>query len=317
MIETYTNIPGFTKSHIHHKRSFFSWFKSEKNDVLKPKPKPEMSEPPKIKKTRIPKIPNVEHILAVASGKGGVGKSTVSVNLAVALAESGKRVGLLDADIYGPSIPTMMNLHEKPLVNDKKFLIPLSNYGVKCMSIGFLIPSDDAAIWRGPMVMGALEQMLYQVEWGELDILVVDLPPGTGDAQLSLTQRTPLSGALIVSTPQRIALDDVKRGIKMFEKVNVPILGVIENMSYFKCDCGKEHHIFSSGGARKVAGDLGIEILDDIPIDINIRDSADSGKPVILSQSNSSSAEKYKNISRKVIEKLDNLSKDDTKIIMD
>lgn len=235
----------------------------------------------------------------------------------MALAEEGKRVGLLDADIYGPSIPTMMNLREKPFVSDRKYLIPLTNYGVKCMSMGFLLPSDDAAIWRGPMVMGALEQMLYQVEWGNLDILVVDLPPGTGDAQLSLTQRTPLSGAVIVSTPQRVALDDVKRGIKMFSKVNVPIFGVIENMSFFQCDCGKEHHIFDKGGAKNVAEEMDIELLSEIPIDIQIRDAGDSGMPIVLAHPKSSSAQKYRDISKKVLEKLDSLPKDEPVIIME
>ena len=200
---------------------------------------------------------NAKNIIAIASGKGGVGKSTFAVNIAVALNQIGKKVGLLDADIYGPSIPRMMGISKKPVANQDKKLIPLENFGVKCMSIGFLIDVDAPAIWRGPMIMKALEQMFGGVEWGELDYLIIDLPPGTGDAQLSLAQNSKLSGSIIISTPQDIALIDVRKGINMFRKVNVPILGLVENMSYFICEnCNEKHFIFSNKGAKKEAADL-------------------------------------------------------------
>lgn len=239
------------------------------------------------------------------------------MNLALALSQQGKRVGLLDADIYGPSVPTLMNIHEKPLVDEKKFMIPLINYGIKCMSMGFIMPPENAAIWRGPIVMGALEQLLYQVEWGELDILVVDLPPGTGDVQLSLTQRTPLSGAIIVSTPQKVALDDVIRGIQMFGKVNVPILGIVENMSYFQCKCGEISHIFDTGGAKKLAMEKNVDVLEELPIDPKVREASDEGKPIVIFDPQSPSSLKYKNIANKVISKLSEKKDDFPEIVIE
>ena len=226
-------------------------------------------------------IPGIENVIAVASGKGGVGKSTVAVNLALALARLGKRVGLLDADIYGPSVPHLLGISEKP-VSDGKKLDPIVRHGVKTMSIGFLVDVDTPMIWRGPMVMSALTQMLNDVRWGDLDILVVDMPPGTGDAQLTMAQRVPLAGAVIVSTPQDIALIDARKGLAMFRKTDVPVLGIIENMSTFFCpNCGHETHVFGHGGARRTAEALDCEFLGEIPLDLSIRESSDSGTPVV------------------------------------
>ena len=225
-------------------------------------------------------LPDVKNIVAIASGKGGVGKSTVSVSLAVALAKSGARVGLLDTDIYGPSIPIMMGVTEKPEIRGEK-LIPIEKYGVSLMSIGFMIPEDTPLIWRGPMVMKAVDQLLTDVEWGELDYLLMDLPPGTGDVQLTLSQKVPLTGAVIVTTPQDVALLDVVRGISMFRKLNVPILGVIENMSFFNCPhCGGRSDIFSHGGGAAASKKLDVPFLGEIPIDLKIREGGDAGKPV-------------------------------------
>lgn len=251
-------------------------------------------------------IPGIGAIVAVASGKGGVGKSTTAVNLAVALALEGQRVGLLDADIYGPSVPRMMRLQGRPMVDeDGKTLYPLENHGVKCMSIGFLVGEDTPMIWRGPMVMGALEQMLHNVAWGELDLLVADLPPGTGDAQLTMAQRVPLAGAVIVSTPQDIALLDARKGINMFKQVSVPVLGIVENMSYYVCpSCGRRADIFSHGGARQVAERLGTEFLGEIPLDIEIRETSDAGLPITVSKPESPHAEAYRRIARRIVEKL-------------
>ncbi len=246
-------------------------------------------------------IPGVEAIIAVASGKGGVGKSTVAVNLAVALAAGGRRVGLLDADIYGPSIPRMMRIDGPPRTEDGKRLLPIENHGVKCMSIGFLVGEDTAMIWRGPMVMGAIEQMLRDVNWGELEVLVVDLPPGTGDAQLTLAQRVPLTGVVIVSTPQDVALTDVRRGIKMFRDVDVPVLGVIENMSYFVCpDCGHRSDVFNHGGARRTADELETDFLGEIPLDMAIRETSDNGEPIVGSRPESPQAEIYRRFAERV-----------------
>jgi ATP-binding protein involved in chromosome partitioning len=249
----------------------------------------------------------VKHLVAVSSGKGGVGKSTVSVNLALALSQLGQRVGLLDADIYGPSIPTMMNLvKERPKITERNKIIPLVNYGIECMSMGFLVQQDAPTIWRGPMVMSALDQMLHEVEWGDLDVLVIDLPPGTGDAQLTLTQRTPLSGAVIVSTPQEVALADVRRGANMFRKVNVPLLGLIENMAYFEPDCGcnKRYYIFGQGGAKSTAQQMGINFLGEIPIDQTIRELCDTGKPSVAAQPDSSSSQIYRQIAQNILDSL-------------
>ncbi len=225
-------------------------------------------------------LPGVKNIVAVASGKGGVGKSTVSVSLAVALAKTGAKVGLLDTDIYGPSIPIMMGVTEKPEIRGDK-LIPIVKYGVSLMSIGFMIPEDTPLIWRGPMVMKAVEQLLTDVEWGELDYLLMDLPPGTGDVQLTLSQKVPLTGAVIVTTPQDVALLDVVRGISMFRKLNVPILGVIENMSFFCCPhCGGRSDIFSHGGGEAASKKLDVPFLGEVPIDLKIREGGDAGRPV-------------------------------------
>jgi ATP-binding protein involved in chromosome partitioning len=250
-------------------------------------------------------LPNVKSIVAVASGKGGVGKSTVAVNLAVALAQLGLRVGLLDADIYGPSLPRMLGLARKPEVRGDR-MIPLEAWGLKAMSIGFLVDEDTAMIWRGPMVMGALEQMMGQVEWGELDVMIVDMPPGTGDAQLTMAQRVTLAGALIVSTPQDIALLDARRGVKMFERTRVPVLGLVENMSFFCCpNCGHRSEIFGHGGARVEADKLGIEFLGEIPLLLDIRSAADAGTPIVASAPQSDAARAYRDVAVRLQAKLD------------
>ena len=245
-------------------------------------------------------LPQVRHVIAVASGKGGVGKSTVAVNLAAALAKQGKRVGLIDADVHGPSLPRMLGMNRKPEVRDG-LMLPVEAFGLKCMSIGFLVPEDQAMIWRGPMVMGALTQMLGQVIWGALDVMVIDLPPGTGDAQLTLSQKVTLRGAVIVSTPQDIALIDARRGVAMFQKVNVPILGVIENMSYFACPhCGERTDIFGHGGARTEADRLGVPFLGQVPLLAAVRASGDAGTPIVLSAPKSEAAAAFRAIAEQV-----------------
>jgi ATP-binding protein involved in chromosome partitioning len=250
-------------------------------------------------------IPGIRSIVAVASGKGGVGKSTVTTNLALALTQLGLKVGVLDADIYGPSQPRMLGISGRPTSPDGKTLNPMENYGLKCMSMGFLVAEDTPMIWRGPMVQSALQQMLRDVEWGELDILVVDMPPGTGDAQLTMAQQVPLSGAVIVSTPQDIALLDARKGLNMFRKVDVPVLGIIENMSLFICpNCGHESHIFSHGGARREADRLGMEFLGEIPLDIEIRETSDSGRPVVVSRPETPNAQAFLAIATRVWEKV-------------
>jgi ATP-binding protein involved in chromosome partitioning len=229
-------------------------------------------------------VPGVNAIVAVASGKGGVGKSTIAANLALALRANGLVVGVLDADIYGPSVPRMLGISGRPRSGDGKTLAPMENYGLKCMSMGFLVPEDTPMIWRGPMVMSALQQMLREVDWGELDIMVVDMPPGTGDAQLTMAQQVPLAGAVIVSTPQDIALLDARKGLNMFRKVDVPVLGIVENMSYFLCPhCGGRSEIFSHGGARREAERLGVEFLGEVPLDLKIRETSDDGRPIVVS----------------------------------
>jgi ATP-binding protein involved in chromosome partitioning len=241
-------------------------------------------------------LPGVKHIVAVASGKGGVGKSTVAVNLAVALARQGHAVGLLDADIYGPSLPRMLGVSRKPEVRDGKML-PLAAWGLKAMSIGFLVEEETPMIWRGPMVMGALEQMLGQVEWGALDVLIVDMPPGTGDAQLTMAQRVALAGAVIVSTPQDIALIDARRGVRMFERVRVPVLGLVENMSVFCCpNCGHRSEIFGHGGAKLESQRLGAPFLGEVPLLLDIRSSADAGTPIVAAAPDGEAAKAYKEI---------------------
>jgi len=246
-------------------------------------------------------LPGVKNIVAVASGKGGVGKSTTAVNLALALAAEGARVGLLDADIYGPSIPMMMGVGGKPQSEDGKTMEPLENYGVQVMSIGLLVAQDEAMIWRGPMATQALEQLLRQTHWKNLDYLIVDMPPGTGDIQLTLSQRVPLTGAVVVTTPQDIALLDARKGIKMFEKVGVPILGIVENMAVHVCSqCGHVEHIFGADGGRKMASEYGMEYLGALPLSMQIRLQADSGKPTVVADPDSEVAGIYKGVARRV-----------------
>ena len=248
-------------------------------------------------------LSDVRAIIAVASGKGGVGKSTTAVNLAVALAADGLKVGLLDADIYGPSLPQMLGTRERPRSEGQR-ITPLSRWGLKAMSIGFLVDEETPMIWRGPMVMGALEQMMGQVAWGPLDVMIVDMPPGTGDAQLTMSQRVPLAGAVIVSTPQDVALLDARRGVRMFEKVNVPVLGLIENMSFFCCpNCNHRSDIFSHGGARREAERLGVEFLGELPLKLEIRELADAGTPIVMARPDSEEAQSYRRIARRVWEK--------------
>jgi len=250
-------------------------------------------------------VPGVKHIIAVASGKGGVGKSTTAVNLALGLAANGVATGLLDADIYGPSMPRMLAVKEKPESLDGKMLKPIERYGIRTMSIGYIVAEDTPMIWRGPMVSSALEQMLRDVQWGELDVLVVDMPPGTGDAQLTLAQRVALSGAVIVSTPQDIALIDARKGLSMFRKVAVPVLGIVENMSYFLCPkCGERSEIFGHGGAHEEADKLGVPFLGEIPLHLDIRTTSDSGHPIVVAQPESAHAKAYKNIAGRVWKQL-------------
>ena len=241
--------------------------------------------------SRQSEIPGISAIIAVASGKGGVGKSTTALNLALGLRDLGLRVGLLDADIYGPSVPRLTGIREKPVLNDDKKMIPIPRFGLAIMSIGFLVEEETAMIWRGPMVMSAITQMLRDVAWGTLDVLVVDMPPGTGDAQLTLAQNVPLKGAVIVSTPQDLALIDARRGLAMFTKVNVPVLGIVENMSYFQCpECGTRSDIFGHGGARHEAERLGVPFLGEIPLHMSIRAMSDAGTPVVDSEPDGSHA---------------------------
>jgi ATP-binding protein involved in chromosome partitioning len=256
-------------------------------------------------------LPNVKNIVAVASGKGGVGKSTTAVNLALALAAEGASVGLLDADIYGPSQPMMMGVDARPESDDGQTMEPLENYGVQVMSIGFLVAQDEAMIWRGPMATQALEQLLRQTNWKDLDYLIVDMPPGTGDIQLTLSQRVPMTGAVIVTTPQDIALLDAKKGIKMFEKVGVPILGIVENMAVHICSqCGHAEHIFGEGGGKKMAADYNMDYLGALPLDINIRLQADNGRPTVVADPDGEVAGIYKAVARQVAIKIAAKAKD-------
>jgi ATP-binding protein involved in chromosome partitioning len=250
-------------------------------------------------------IPGISAVIAVASGKGGVGKSTTAVNLALGLRDLGLRVGLLDADIYGPSVPRLTGIREKPTLDAEKKMIPIARFGLAIMSIGFLVEEDTAMIWRGPMVMSAITQMLRDVAWGTLDVLVVDMPPGTGDAQLTLAQNVPLKGAVIISTPQDLSLIDARRGLAMFRKVNVPVLGIVENMSYFQCPhCGTRSDIFGHGGARHEAERLGVPFLGEIPLHMSIRSTSDSGTPVVESEPDGPYAAIYRAIGAKVREQL-------------
>ena len=257
------------------------------------------------RQTALPQgIPGVGAIIAVASGKGGVGKSTVAVNLAIALSKLGLKAGLLDADIYGPSVPRLLDIRVKPESDGKK-LKPIETYGIKAMSIGFLVKEDEAVIWRGPMVMSALTQMMADVAWAPLDVLVVDMPPGTGDAQLTMAQRVPLKGAIIVSTPQDLALIDARKGIAMFQKTQVPVLGIVENMSTFLCPhCGKESHIFGHGGARETAKRLSVPFLGEIPLVPAIRETSDGGKPIVASQPSSAEARAFLAIAENIGKKI-------------
>ena len=256
-------------------------------------------------------LPGVKNIVAVASGKGGVGKSTTAANLALALAAEGARVGVLDADIYGPSQPMMMGINRRPDSLDGKNMEPLENHGVQVMSIGFLVSQDEAMIWRGPMATQALDQLLRQTNWRDLDYLIVDMPPGTGDIQLSLSQRVPMTGAVIVTTPQDIALLDAKKGIKMFEKVGVPILGIVENMAVHVCtNCGHAEHIFGEGGGKKMAADYQMDYLGALPLDMQIRLQADSGTPTVVADPDGEVAQIYKQVARTVAVKIAQQAKD-------
>ena len=255
-------------------------------------------------------IPGVKYVIAVSSGKGGVGKSTVSVNLAVAMAQTGAKVGLLDADIYGPNIPMMMGVSKPPDQIDGK-IAPAESHGVKLISMGFFVPEDTAIVWRGPMVHTAIQQLFRDVLWGELDYLLIDLPPGTGDAQLTLTQLVPLTGAITVTTPQEVALHDVRKGMMMFQKVNVPLLGIIENMSYFLCGhCGERTEIFSHGGGERAAAKLGVPFLGRVPIDPAIRDGGDSGHPIVMADPASPQSAAFREIAQKIIAEVTGATKD-------
>ncbi|MDP6352019.1 MAG: iron-sulfur cluster carrier protein ApbC [Alphaproteobacteria bacterium] len=250
-------------------------------------------------------LPGIDAVVAVASGKGGVGKSTVAVNLALGMAANGLEVGVLDADIYGPSMPRMLGIAGRAVSTDGKTLDPIESYGVKCMSIGLLVEEETPMIWRGPMVQGALEQMLRDVRWGPLDVMVVDMPPGTGDAQLTMAQRVPLAGAVIVSTPQDIALLDARKGLAMFRRVEVPVLGFVENMSYYLCpNCGTRAEIFSHGGAREAAAALGVDFLGEVPLDMEIRETSDDGRPIVVSRPDSPHAKVFREIATRVADQL-------------
>jgi ATP-binding protein involved in chromosome partitioning len=250
-------------------------------------------------------LPTIKNVIAVASGKGGVGKSTTACNLALALAAEGARVGILDADIYGPSQPMMMGIEGRPESTDGKSMEPMENFGVQVMSIGFLVDTDNPMIWRGPMATQALEQLLRQTNWSELDYLIVDMPPGTGDIQLTLSQRVPLTGAVIVTTPQDIALLDAKKGLKMFEKVGVPILGIVENMAVHVCSaCGHVEHIFGADGGKKMAAEYGVDYLGALPLNLSIREQADAGRPTVVSDADGEIAAIYKSVARQIAVKI-------------
>jgi len=253
-------------------------------------------------------VPGVKHLIAVASGKGGVGKSTTTTNLALALASTGARVGILDADLYGPSQPRMLGLKGIPDSPDGKILEPMIGHGIQSMSIGFLVDEESPIIWRGPMITQALTRLVYQTRWDNLDYLIMDMPPGTGDIHLTMAQRMPVSGAVIVTTPQDIALLDALKGLKMFEKVNVPVLGIIENMSTHVCsECGHEEHIFGEGGAKKMSEEAGIEMLGELPLDIRIRMGSDSGQPVMVTDPKGNLAAAYRSIATRIISEVEAL----------
>ena len=248
------------------------------------------------------RVPGVQHIIAIASGKGGVGKSTVSANLACALAAEGRRVGLLDADVYGPSQPRMLGVSGRPASPDGKTILPMRNHGVTMMSIGLMTNEDQAVVWRGPMLMGALQQMLMQVQWGALDVLLVDLPPGTGDVQMTLAQKTVVDGAIIVSTPQDVALLDARKGIDMFTQLNVPVLGMIENMSTHICsNCGHEEHVFGHGGVKAECDKLGVPLLAEVPLHIDIRMTSDGGAPIVVSKPEAQQSQAFRDIAKQMV----------------
>ncbi len=290
-------IPGITSATVS--------LNAERNAIPAATARPDIVDAP----AKFPALAEIGHIVAVASGKGGVGKSTTACNIALALKGLGLRVGILDADIYGPSMPKLFGLRAKPAVIGERTLVPLDGYGVKVMSIGFVVDEAKALVWRGPMVMGAITQMLRDVAWGPLDVLIVDMPPGTGDAQLTMAQSAHLSGAVIVSTPQDLALIDARKGVAMFQQVDVPILGIVENMSYFVCDeCGKRHEIFSHGGAAKEAANLGVPLLGEIALDAIIRERSDAGLPIVVSEPDSPHAEAYRRIAALILERLRRVS---------
>jgi len=275
---------------------------------LAPQPRPTAAPPtaPPSQTSGRRGVPGIDSIIAVASGKGGVGKSTTAVNIALGLAAIGLKVGVLDADIYGPSMPRLLKIKGRPETVDGKILKPMENYGLKVMSMGFLVEEETPMIWRGPMVMSALTQMLREVEWGKLDVLVVDMPPGTGDAQLTMAQQVPLAGAVIVSTPQDLALIDARKGLNMFKKVEVPLLGIVENMSYFVApDTGKRYDIFGHGGARREAERLGVPFLGEVPLQMEIRETSDSGEPVVVSRPDGAEAAIYRDIAARIRDRLD------------
>lgn len=267
-----------------------------------PKPPPDLKGGAKPKSAGPEKIPGVDRILAIASGKGGVGKSTVSANLACALAAEGRRVGLLDADVYGPSQPRMLGVSGRPASPDGKTILPMRNFGVTMMSMGLMVNEGQAVVWRGPMLMGALQQMMMQVQWGALDVLLVDLPPGTGDVQMTLSQKAHVDGAVVVSTPQDVALLDARKGIDMFNQMNVPIVGLIENMSTHICsNCGHEEHIFGHGGVAAEAAKIGVPLLAEIPLHLDIRKAADGGAPIVVSKPDSAQAQAFRDLARTLI----------------
>jgi len=266
-----------------------------------PSPTPSSPPPRAAAQSKNQRIPGVKHVIAVASGKGGVGKSTTACNLALGFKALGLKVGILDADIYGPSMPKLLGIHGKPKLLENRILEPMEAYGLKVMSIGFLVDEEAAMIWRGPMVMSAITQMLREVAWNDLDVLVVDMPPGTGDAQLTMAQATPLAGAVIVSTPQDLALIDARRGVSMFKRVEIPILGIVENMATFVCPhCGQTSHIFGHGGARTEAGRLGVPFLGEVPLNMTIRELSDAGRPVVATDPEGAHAKIYKDMAQQV-----------------
>ncbi|MBT8579643.1 iron-sulfur cluster carrier protein ApbC [Polynucleobacter paneuropaeus] len=256
-------------------------------------------------------LPGVKNIIAVASGKGGVGKSTTAANLALALSAEGARVGILDADIYGPSLPMMLGINGRPQTVEENTIEPMEGHGLQASSIGFLVDQDSPMVWRGPMVTSALEQLLRQTRWRDLDYLIVDMPPGTGDIQLTLSQKVPVTGAVIVTTPQDIALLDARKGLKMFEKVGVPIIGIVENMSTYICpSCGHEEHVFGSGGGQKMCSDYGVDFLGSLPLNLSIREQSDAGCPTVVAEPNGAISQVYKQIARQVAIRIAGLAKD-------